>query len=225
MLMRAFLESTPIRSRGFLPLVLSSLIAGLVLPTAVAQTKTEKPVDYVIFKNGDKLTGTLERAIGDSLIFKSDIVGEVTIPLDKVQELHSEGSFVVLKKDEKITRTTKQPGNMTFSDNSVTVNDTKTGPETVPTKDLAFIIDKSTYNKEITENTGFFHRWDGSITGGFTSLQSTSFGQTFTAGANLVRAVPTVPFLPPRTRTTFNLLETYGRPDDDALVLVARFLR
>jgi hypothetical protein len=188
-----------------------SLIAGLFVPAAFGQTSTEKPVDYVIFKNGDKLTGTLERGVGDTIIFKSDIVGEVTISMDKVQELHSQGSFVVLKKDEKISRTTKQPGNMTFGDNSVTVNDTKAGPETVPTKDLAYIIDQATYNKEVTSNPGFFQEWTGSITGGATVLESSSYGQTFTAGVTFVRAVPTVPYLPPRTRTTFNLLETYGK--------------
>ncbi len=208
--MRALLQSPLTLTRVARRLAGLSLIPALFVP-ASAQTGTEKPVDYVVFKNGDKLTGTLERGVGDSIVFKSDVVGEVTISMDKVKELHSEGSFVVLKKDEKITRTTKQPGNMTFNDTTVTVNDTKAGPETVPTKDLAYIIDKSTYNKEVNDNPGFFQRWNGSITGGATVLESTSYGQTFTAGINLIRAVPTVPYLPPRTRTTFNLLETYGK--------------
>ena len=73
----------------------------------------------------DKLTGTLERGVGNNIIFKSDIVGEVTVPMDKVQELHSQGSFVVLKKDEKITRTSTQPGLMTFNEGNVTVKGSK----------------------------------------------------------------------------------------------------
>jgi hypothetical protein len=196
-------------------LAVLSLIAGLSVSSALAQAPAAKPPapppDYVVFKNGDKLTGTLERSVGTDLIFKSDNVGEVTISMDKVQEVHSQGSFVVIKKDEKVTRTTKQPGNITFNDDTVTVNDTKAGPETVPDKNIAYVIDKATYDKEVTSNPGFFHGWNGAITGGATVLQSSTYGQTLTAGIGLIRAVPSVAYLPPRTRDTFNLLETYGK--------------
>ena len=33
------------------------------------------------------MTGTLERGVGDSVVFKSDVVGEVTVSMDKVKEL------------------------------------------------------------------------------------------------------------------------------------------
>jgi hypothetical protein len=198
-----------------------SLIAGLLLSPAVAQDSSKPdapkpqavkpPADYVIFKNGDKLTGTLERGVGGDLIFKSDVVGEVTISMDKVQEIHSSGSFVVLKKDEKITRTSKQPGTIIFDDTGITVHDTRGNPQVIPVKDEAYIIDKATYDKEITSNPGPFHGWAGSATGGITILESSSYGSTYTAGVSLVRAIPSVPYLPPRTRTTFNLLETYGK--------------
>ncbi|HEX7157995.1 MAG TPA: DUF481 domain-containing protein [Edaphobacter sp.] len=181
------------------------------MQTAFAQNTTEKPVDYVVFKNGDKLTGTLEHIVGSNIIFKSDIVGEVTVPIDKVQEVHSQGSFVVIKKDEKIGRTTKQPGNMTFNDGSLTVADVKGAPETVPTKELGVVLDKATFTKEVTDNPGPFQRWTGAIVGGATVLQATSFGQTLTAGIALSRIVPSVIYIPRRTRTTFNLLQTYGK--------------
>lgn len=208
---RAFLEPTPIRSHCFLSLLLLSLSGGIAFSTAVGQTASQKPVDYVIFKNGDKLTGTLEHGVGDSLIFKSDVVGEVTITMDKVKELHSEESFVILKRNEKIIFTTRQPGNMTFNDSTITVADVQGTPQTVATNDLAYIIGKATYTQEVTDKPGFFHRWNGSITGGATVLNSTSYGQTFTVGVNFARTIPIVPYLPPRTRTSFNLLETYGK--------------
>ena len=46
--------------------------------------------DVIVFTNGDQLTGTLERATGDSFVFKSDVVGEVTVSADKIKELHAE---------------------------------------------------------------------------------------------------------------------------------------
>lgn len=207
--MSAFSEATQIRMRGIFGLAALSLISGLFSQPAVGQAKPAP--DVIIFKNGDKLTGTLERGIGDSVIFKSDVVGEVTVPMDKVQELHSAGAFVVIKKDEKITRTSKQPGNINFNDGSISVPQAKGGVETVPVSDLGYIVDKATFTKEVTDNPGPFKGWDGSITGGLTLLESTSYGETFTLGVGLIRAVPSVAYLPSRTRTTFNLLETYGK--------------
>src|SRR5258708_29907231 len=111
--MSAYQEPTHIRTRGLWSLVVSCLLsAGALNQFATAQDKpAAPPSDVVVFKNGDQLTGTLVRGVGDSVIFKSDIVGEVTVPMDKVKELRSSGSFVVLKKNQKITRTSKQPGN------------------------------------------------------------------------------------------------------------------
>jgi hypothetical protein len=210
--MSAYQEPTHVHSWGILSLAVLCLISGVLTQPARAQVKPPAPPpDVVVFKNGDQLTGTLVRGEGNNVIFKSDIVGEVTISMDKVKELRSNGSFIVLKKDEKVTRTSRQPGSITFADDNATLTHPNGAPETVPQKDLGYIIDSATFNKEVIDNPGIWYGWNGSITGGATVLQSTSFGQTLTAGISLIRAIPTVSFLPPRTRTTFNLLQTYGK--------------
>jgi len=210
------LESTPIlRLRKWNTLLVLILFSGGFQQaiTARAQSGGGKPApDVIVFTNGDQLTGTLERADGDSFVFKSDVVGEITVSADKIKELHSNGKFVALKKDEKITRTSKQPGTLTYGDKTITVADTKSDtPEFVPVKDLAHMIDSVTYNKEVTSNPGVLSGWDGSISGGITLVESTQTGQTYSLAANLIRAVPSVAFLPPRTRSTINVLETYGK--------------
>jgi hypothetical protein len=208
-------ESTPIRKSGrYHSMFVLSLISGaLFQPTGWAQSSDAKPVpDSIVFTNGDQLTGTLERATGDSFVFKSDIVGEVTVPADKIKELRSGGKFVALKKGETITRTSKQPGPVTYADSVVSIADTPSGtPETVPTKDLAYLMDGATYNKEVTSNPGVFSGWNGTVSGGITLVESTQNGQTYNAAVNLIRLVPSVAFLPPRTRSTINVLETYGK--------------
>jgi Protein of unknown function, DUF481 len=191
-------------------LLFLSLISGLFVQQAVGQAAKPEP-DMLVFSNGDQLTGTLERGVGDSVVFKSDIVGEVTVPLAKIKELRSNGGFVVLKNGEKVTRTAKRPGQITYADNAISVKAPSSPVETVPVKDLAYIIDDATYNKEVTGNPRPLQGWNGSITGGATLVQATQYGENFTAGIALIRAIPTVPFLPARTRTTFNLLETYGK--------------
>jgi hypothetical protein len=199
---------------GTLSLLLLSLFAGVLASEAIAQTPPPaKPApDVIVFTNGDQLTGALERSVGNNITFKSDSVGEVTVSMDKVKELRSNGNFVVLKKDEKITRVSRHPGAITFEDHTVNVAGTSTSaPEAVQDKDLAYIIDQETFNKEVTVNPGPFSGWNGSVTGGATIIRSTQDGTSFNAGIALIRAIPAVPFLPPRTRTTFNLLETYGK--------------
>src|ERR1700733_15433074 len=113
--MSAYQEPTHVPSWGILSLAVLCLISGVLTQPATAQEKpAAPPPDVVIFKNGDQLTGTLERGEGNNVIFKSDIVGEVTISMDKVKELRSNGSFIVLKKEEKINHTPRQPGTTTI---------------------------------------------------------------------------------------------------------------
>jgi hypothetical protein len=199
-----------------------SLTAGAILHqtlAASAQSNAAKPApDVIVFANGDQLTGTLERATGNSFVFKSDIVGEVTVSADKIKELRTGGKFVALKKDEKITRTSKQPGLITFANDSLTMATTSTStPEVIPVKDLAFLIDNATYTKEVTSNPGIWYGWHGAISGGITLIESTQTGQNYNAAINLVRLIPSVDFLPPRTRSTINVLETYGKITQPAI--------
>ncbi|HEX3966347.1 MAG TPA: DUF481 domain-containing protein [Edaphobacter sp.] len=216
-------ESNPLRKPGIWSnLLVLSLMSGLLFQqraTLWAQGSAAKPApDVIVFTNGDQLTGTLERATGDSFIFKSDVAGEITVSADKVKELRTGGKFVALSKNEKITRRAKHPGTITYSDNAITVADTSSGaPEVVPVKNLAYLVDDATYSKEITGNPGIWYGWNGTIAGGVTLVESTQTGQSYNAAVNLVRLVPGVDFLPPRTRSTINILETYGKISQPAI--------
>ena len=209
---------TPIRGLGKFNslLALSLVMGGLFQQSAKgwAQTAAKADPDVIVFTNGDQLTGTLERATGDSFVFKSDVVGEVTVSADKIKELRTSGKFVALKKNEKITRAAKQPGTVTYGDNDINVAATPTtAPEVIPVKDLAYLIDSATFNQEVTSNPGIWYGWHGSISGGITLIESTQTGQSYNAAVSLIRLVPSVAFLPPRTRSTINVLETYGKID------------
>ena len=221
--MTPHLKSTPICwLRKWNSLLVLSLVSGVLFQltvTASAQGNAAKPApDVIVFTNGDQLTGTLERATGDSFVFKSDIVGEVTVSADKIKELHAGGKFVALKKNEKITRTEKQPSTVTYADNNITMAATSSSAiEVVPVKDLAYLIDSAAYNQEVTSNPGIWYGWHGAISGGITLIESTQTGQNYNAAVNLVRLVPSVAFLPPRTRSTINVLETYGKITQPAI--------
>jgi hypothetical protein len=207
-------QKTPLfRRPGTLRLILLSMIPALFVHPAFTQAPPAKPEpDVIVFSNGDQLTGKLERGTGDSIVFNSDAVGEITVSLSKIKELRSNEGFVILKNGEKVVRRQSKPaGTISYADTVVTETSTSAPPETVPTKDLAYIIDQATYNKEINGNPRPFSGWTGSLTGGASLVQATQYGENFNAGVALIRAIPTVTYLPARTRTTFNLQETYGK--------------
>ena len=190
-------------------LILLSLILASPILQATAQTPAPPP-DVIVFTNGDQLSGTVLRGVGDSIVFKSDMAGEVTVPLAKVKELRSKSKFAILPKGEPVKHKTLPTGDLAVGENAVTVTPPSAPPQTIADKDLAYIIDDSTYNKELGHHS-FKDGWNGSITGGATIVSSTQNGESFTAGIGLIRTIPTVPWLPRRDRTVFDLVETYGK--------------
>lgn len=201
----------PRRAVGIVALALAGL------STAFAQSPTAPPkphADTVVFTNGDQLTGTLERGTGNSIVFKSDMAGEITISLDKVKELHTSGTFAVLRKDQPIKKVAQAraitPAPITYADAKLTVAPASAAPILVPEAQIADIIDEASFSKDIT-HSNFFSGWNGAINGGATIVRSTDFGETLTAGIALVRSAPSVSFLPARDRTSLDLQETYGK--------------
>jgi hypothetical protein len=192
-----------------LSLGLSLLFAAAA---ALAQQSTPPPKpqpDVLIFTNGDQLTGKLVRATDGAVVFKSDMAGELTIPFDKVKELRSSGNFSMLKKGPPSKTNLVGQGQVNVADNNVTV--TAVPPVTLAIKDVGYVIDTPTYDREVHHELGFFHAWNGAITAGATLVRSTDNITSFTLGMSLARLSPTVDFLPRHTRTTLNLIETYGK--------------
>lgn len=184
----------------------------LVTAAALAQQSTPPPKpqpDVLVFTNGDQLTGKLIRADSGSVVFKSDMAGELTISFDKIKELRSSGSFSMLKKGPPSKHNLVGQGQVNVADNNVTV--TAVPPVTLAIKEVGYVIDTPTYDREVNHQIGFMHGWNGAITAGATLVRATDNITSFTAAITLARLSPTVDYLPRHTRTTFNLLETYGK--------------
>ena len=201
-------EAYPLSALRTLSLGLSLLFAA----AALAQQSTPPPKpqpDVLLFTNGDQLTGKLIRADGGSVVFKSDMAGELTIPFAKVKELRSSGSFSMLKKGPPSKHNLVGQGQINVADNNVTV--TAVPPVTLAIKEVGYVIDTPTYDREIHHEIGQLHGWNGAITAGASIVRSTDNNTVFTGGISLVRLSPSVDYLPRHTRTTFNLNETYGK--------------
>ncbi len=168
--------------------------------------------DVLIFANGDQLTGKLERVTAGNVVFASDMAGELTISIDKIKELKSGAEFALLRKGESVGKTQVAAGSVMVEGGNITLTPPGGQPAaTVPAKDVAYLIDKATFDGQVNHKAGFLTGWNGSITGGASIERSTTTGTTLTAGIALVRAIPTVAWMPARDRTSVNVMESYGK--------------
>ncbi len=84
-------------------------------------------------------------------------------------------------------------------------------PAVVPAADVNYLIDRASFDKQVSHEAGFRTGWSGKITGGANIERSTTTGTTFYAGLALVRSIPTVPWMLPRNRTIIDVNESYGK--------------
>ena len=205
---------------GFAP---DALPAPHAKPAAAADTLT--------FTNGDTLHGKLSREVGGTVFFQSEILGEVSVPWNKIRSLETRAGFVVLanKPGAHIRHSVLQAsqGAVAVDNGKVTVTPGDAPPpgasrtarqeivrpvETpIPVAEAQYILDLDTFNRQVRETPNFFAGWNGSATAGVTLVQGTENQRTYTSSIALVRTVPTVPWLTSRNRTQADFSSSYGK--------------
>ena len=194
--------------------IISSLAAALTSVSFAAAQAPKPTPDVLIFTNGDQLTGKLTSASGGNVVFHSDMAGDLTIGFDKIKELRSGSAasqFAILKKGVPVTKQAAPEGTVELANGDLTVSPAGAAPVTVKPAEVAYLIDKATYDKAMAHKAGALQGWDGAISGGATIVRATQTGTTLTAGVNLVRAIPGVAWMPMRNKTLINVAESYGQ--------------
>ena len=194
---------------------LRAIMAGLGLAACLlmmranllAQAAPPKPPpDTLVLNDDEKLVGHFVRSSGGDLRFKSDVLGELTIPWSKVKELHASGPYTIVGKDIKLRRhsdTSKLPkGSVQATAKQVTVTAAPGAPPTtVPVADAAHVIESTEFEQQVMHNPALDEAWTGSINAGATLVEATQQSRAFSGGFALVRAVPIRRWLDPRNRT------------------------
>src|SRR5271154_1253425 len=154
-----------------LPVLLAALGLVFAVPMHAQAPAAPAPgTDVIVFTNGDQLTGKLVREVSGSVIFHSDVAGEVTVTWDKIKSIKTGQQFAVIQQGQHVTRKTADAdivqGNVQVEDDQVKVTQQATAGATkdIPVKDAQYVIDKGTYTQELRGNPNFFHGWAGSVT-------------------------------------------------------------
>jgi hypothetical protein len=193
-----------------------ALLFFVSLSAAGLHAQASKPEpDVVVFPNGEKLIGHFESFIGGTAKFKSDTLGEITIDLSKVQELHTSEKFAVIGKNVKLARGEKDGqipvGTISVADKTVHVSPSSgQSVQSVPVADLNNIIDEASFNQAF-RHSSLFQKWNGEIAFGTSIVEATQNSLSFNTSVSLVRAIPTENWLAPRNRTTADFSDSYGK--------------
>jgi hypothetical protein len=171
--------------------------------------------DTLLFKNGEKLIGKLQRSTGAKVFFHSDTVGKVTVDWSKIQALESSQMFAVVEKGVKL-RTNETglripQGTVSVSDGSVLVTTASNQPPLkLSLADTQDVIDLPTFDQVVLSRPAWYQNWKGSGTVGLTLVQATQQNHSYTSSVNFFRDIPGENWMDPETRTTLTFTSSYG---------------
>ncbi len=170
----------------------------------------------LVFVNGEQLTGTLEKADGKSITFKSLMAGEITVPWSNIKTLHSSQTFAVLKPKQQLTRrdalTAAPEGAISAETNDKKTEVAVTSPTSttnLPLAEVDQLIPTADFTKAL-QPLRFDQGWTGTASGGASLVRSTQNSTTFDGAIALTRALPAVPWLPASSRTSLGYTQSYG---------------
>ena len=178
----------------------------LFLFVIIGLTATSARPDVIYFKNGDQLTGDWVRVQGESLVFRTQNIGEVIIPIIKVKSFASTKLAVLLLKDGGTVR-----GTLTLSDMGdwqVTSGERAT---INPYHAVQAIYPQEIYEPMSPERTRKpWRNWKGSTSFGYSMVRGDLQAGTISIGVNATRRQPDLPGLAERMRSNFFLTLLYA---------------
>jgi putative salt-induced outer membrane protein YdiY len=183
-------------------------------PALRGQASKPEP-DTVVFPNGEKLIGHFEGFTGGAAKFKSDTMGEITIDLSKVQELHTSQRYAVIKKGVQLTRGESAGaipvGILTVNNKNIQVDPGSGKPaQTIAVGDVDNVVDEDSFNKALG-HPNILQGWGGEASLGVSLVEATQNSTSFNTSISLLRAMPTEAWLAPRNRTALDFSDSYGK--------------
>jgi putative salt-induced outer membrane protein len=140
--------------------------------------------DQITLKNGDRLTGTVVKSDGKTLVLHTDAAGDVTIQFAAIQEIKTDKELHVTLKGGKTA-----VGPVTTSDGKIEIA-TKTSGTVEASKDDVTLIrndaEQTAFDKAL--HPGLRHGWTGGANVGFSVARGNSETENLAVAFNAVHA-------------------------------------
>ncbi len=193
-------------------LCLSLLPLGLCAQGTPENTPSEP--DALIFTNGEKLIGRFVRSDGDSVVFQSESLGEITVKWSKIRNFESKKKFAVIDKEMNLRKgedTAKIPqGSLSIRGENLVIENAEGREQTFPIAVTEHVVDQKSFENSIRQHDRFLEGWKGGLTAALSIVQATQSSQTYTSLVNLTRAVPQEDWLATRQRTIVRFNSSFG---------------
>jgi Putative salt-induced outer membrane protein len=154
----------------------------LLLLTIFFVVQVDARADQLTLKNGDKVSGTVIKADGKSLVLKSDLMGELTIPLENISTINSEKPLYVTLGDGRTVL-----GVVSTSGESASIK-TTSGDLAVNRSAIQIIRSEAEQRVyESTLNPGLLEQWTGGADFGVALTKGNSDTTNLALGLALTR--------------------------------------
>lgn len=138
--------------------------------------------DQVTLRNGDRLTGTIVKSDGKTLVLNTDAAGDVTLKFDAIQEIKTDAELHVSWKGGKTA-----VGPVTTTDGKIEIV-TKTSGTVEANKDDITLIrndaEQLAYDKSL--HPGLLHGWEGGANVGFSVARGNSETENLAVAFNAI---------------------------------------
>lgn len=134
-----------------------------VLPLFLALWCSPLLADQIVLKNGDRLTGTIEKSDDKALVIKTEFAGRVTVQWPAIQEIKSEQPLHVgLKGGQNVV------GSVSTSDGKIEVSTRNAGNVEAPKESVVVMRnDAEQLAWEKSQHPGLMQGWEGGVNVGF----------------------------------------------------------
>jgi putative salt-induced outer membrane protein YdiY len=159
--------------------VLKKFVVAIVLSMVFALTAM---ADQVVLKNGDRLTGSITKSDGKTLVIKTDYAGDVTVKYDAIQSLSSSGDLHVTLAGKSVV------GPVTTSGDNVVVATKAAGSVEAPKASVTLLrspSEQAAYEK--TLHPGLSEGWAGGLNIGFAVTRGNSETKNLNIAFNALR--------------------------------------
>ena len=172
------------------------LLLALLVSRGVAKS------ELVEFKNGDRLSGGWVRINGDKILFKSEALGDVSLPVSKVKSMASTTPAVVLVKTGEA-----YSGRLSLGESGEwELKGEDGGVRRLKASSVLAIYTLEVYQTK-GEEAPFrpFHNWQGKANAGYSLVRGDNDASTLSVGVSGTHRFPNLPDFNERFRTNYLL--------------------
>jgi putative salt-induced outer membrane protein YdiY len=159
----------------------------------------------VILKNGERLAGTWVNVQGGNLTFKSDTLGQVTIPVAKIKSFTATKPAVIVRTDRSTARGQLKllpSGNWQVSQNGRV--------QVVPASKVNVIMPESQYTSLVNHKAAPWQDWKGNANLGYSVQSGNQQSNIISINVAATRERPPAPVFRRHFRTTYSLTMLYS---------------